>query len=182
MKKITLLSLVMIVSLAFIGCETTSDNANMKVNGNTLNENMGAVVNDNANVMTNKDMMDKDLTREDFDKDKAKYEKEAKDSDSTIGTGANDLWLWTKARTALAGVDELRDSTINVDVANEVVTLKGTVGTKAQSDAAAKAAMVEGAKSVKNELKVDAKDSMTNQMTSPDKDDKMDNANAKSDK
>lgn len=181
MKKITLLSLVLIATLAFIGCETT-DNSNMKVNGNTVKDNTAVVTNDNANVVAPNANMNKELTRGEFDKDKAKYEKEAKDSKSTIGTGANDLWLWTKARTALAGVDDLRDSTINVDVTNDVVTLKGTVGTKAQSDAAAKAAMVDGAKSVKNELKVDAKDSMTNQMTSPDKDEKKMDANkAKSD-
>lgn len=179
MKKITLLSLVLVATLAFIGCETT-DNTNMKVNGNTLNKNTGAVVNDNANVVAPNANSNKELTRDEFDKDKAKYEAEAKEAKSTIGSGANDLWLWTKAKAALAGVDDLRDSTINVDVANDVVTLKGTVGTKAQSDAAAKAAKVDGVKDVKNELKVDAKDSMTNQMTSPDN--KMDANKTKSDK
>ena len=179
MKKITLLSLVLVATMAFIGCETTDNTNGTKMNGNMIANNTAVVKNDNTEMVNT----NKELTRTDFDKDKAKYEKEAKDEKATIGTGANDLWLWTKAKTALAGVDDLRDSTINVDVDNEVVTLKGTVGTKAQSDAAAKAAMVDGAKSVKNELKVDAKDSMTNQMTSPDKDEKMDNTNkAKSDK
>ncbi len=181
MKKITLLSLVLVATMAFIGCETTSNTSGTNLNGNKVANNTAVVTNDNtSNINTN---TNKEMTREDFDKDKAKYEKEAKDSSATIGQGANDLWLWTKAKTALAGVNDLRDSTINVDVANDVVTLKGTVGTKAQSDAAAKAAMVDGVKSVKNELKVDAKDSMTNQMTSPDKDEKMGNTNtAKSDK
>ena len=49
--------------------------------------------------------------------------------------------------------------------------MKGTVGTAAQKDAAVKAAKaIEGVKGVKNELKVDAKDSMTNQATSSDSD------------
>ena len=74
----------------------------------------------------------------------------------------------------LATVDELRDSTINVDVENDVVTLKGTVGSKAEQEAAVKAAKsVDGVKNVKDMLKVDAKDSMTNQATSDsDKDGK----------
>lgn len=176
MKKITLLSLILVATMAFIGCETTDNTNGAKVNGNMIANNTAVVTNDNTDAVNTN--MNKEMTREEFDKDKAKYEKEAKDEKATIGTGVNDLWLWTKARTALAGVDDLRESTINVDVANEVVTLKGTVGTKAQSDAAAKAAMVDGAKSVKNELKVDPKDSMTNQMTSDNsKEDKMDNTN-----
>lgn len=183
MKKITLLTLVMIASLAFVGCESTTENANVKVNGNTLNSNTGALVNENTNVsgMTT----DKELTREEFDKDKAKYEKEAKDESATIGTGANDLWIWTKTRASFATVDDLRDSTINVDVDNAVVTLKGTVGSQAQKDAAIKAAKaIEDVKDVKADaLKVDAKDSLTNQATSSDKDDKAGNTNAaKSDK
>ena len=94
----------------------------------------------------------KEMTREEFDKDKAKYEAEAKESKSTIGQGANDLWIWTKTRTALAGVDELRDSTINVDVTNDVVTLKGTVGTAAEKEAAVKAA--KAIKDVRKTLKM----------------------------
>ncbi len=171
MKKIVLLTFAAIFAMASIGCDTTT-NTNVKVNGNTVANNTAVVVNNNTNVANMKDDKD-DLTREDFDKDKAKYESEAKESKSTIGQGANDLWLWTKTRAALASTDELRDSTINVDVANDVVTLKGTVGTAAQKDAAVKAAKaVEGVKDVKDNLKVDAKDSMTNQATSSDSDSK----------
>ncbi len=66
----------------------------------------------------------------------------------------------------MAATDDLRDSTINVDVNNEVVTLRGTVGTKAQSDrAAAVAKGIEGVKSVTNSLKVNPNDSLTNQTT-----------------
>ena len=170
MKKIVLFSLTAIFSMALVGCDTTS-NTNVKVNGNKVAPNTAVVVNTTPNVNTN---TNKELTREDFDKDKAKYETEAKDEKSTIGKGANDLWLWTKVRSVLATVDELRDSTINVDVENDVVTLKGTVGSKAEQEAAVKAAKsVDGVKNVKDMLKVDAKDSMTNQATSDsDKDGK----------
>ena len=162
MKKIVLSSLTAIFAVALVGCDTTP-NTNVKVNGNTVANNTAVVVNDNTSTMVN---TNKELTRADFDKDKAKYETEAKDEKSTIGTGANDLWLWTKTRAALAGVDELRDSTINVDVENDVVTLRGTVGTAAEKAAAVKAAKgVEDVKDVKDMLKVDAKDSMTNQAT-----------------
>lgn len=171
MKKIVLFSLTAVFAMALVGCDTTS-NTNVKVNGNKVANNTAVVVNDNANSMVNTNMK-KEMTREEFDKDKAKYEAEAKEGKSTIGQGANDLWLWTKTRAALSAVDELRDSTINVDVTNDVVTLKGTVGTAAQKDAAVKAAKgIDGVKDVKDTLKVDAKDSMTNQATSSDSDSK----------
>lgn len=166
MKKIALFSLAAIFAAALVGCETTS-NTNVKVNGNTVNSNTAVVTNTNNSPAVNTKEDKDELTREDFDKDKEKYEKEAKESKSTIGQGANDLWLWTKTRAALAGVDELRDSTINVDVSNDVVTLRGTVATAAQKDAAVKTAKdVDGVKDVKDNLKVDAKDSMTNQAAS----------------
>jgi len=69
----------------------------------------------------------------------------------------NDGWLWVKTRFDLAAADDLRDSTINVDVDNAVVTLSGTVATAAQSTKASQVAKaVEGVKSVKNMLKVSA--------------------------
>ena len=169
MKKIVLSSLVAVVATAFIGCETASNtNTNVKVNGNTVANNTAVVVNSsNSNLTTSNTNSNKAMTREEFDKDKAKYEAEAKESKSTVGTGANDLWIWTKTRAALLATDDLRESTVNVDVTNDVVTLKGTVGTAAQKAKAEEVAKgIEGVKSVTNSLKVDAKDSMTNQATS----------------
>ena len=160
MKKATLLTFVAIFTMALIGCETTPE-----TNSNTatvVNNNANANANTNTNVNANTNA-NKDLTREDFDKDKAKYEKESKDLGSKIGQGANDMWLWTKVRYSLMATDDLRESTINVDVENDVVTLRGTVGTKEQKDMAAKVAQdVEGVKEVKDTLKVDTKDSITN--------------------
>lgn len=172
MRKITLFTVVAILTMAFIGCETTKE----------TNSNKAVVVNNNTNTNTvtpaNTSAEKKEMTREDFDKDKDKYAKEAKDEKSTIGQGTNDLWLWTKTRTALAGVDELRDSTINVDVENDVVTLRGTVGTKSQQENAVKTAKsVEGVKDVKDMLKVEPKDSVTN-MSSDDGKTDADKSNA----
>ena len=57
----------------------------------------------------------------------------------------------------LATTDDLRDSTITVDVDNAVVLLSGTVATQAQKTKAAQVAKgVEGVKRVDNELVVSA--------------------------
>ena len=96
-------------------------------------------------------------TREEYEKDKERYNREAKESGRTVGTGLNDGWLWVKARFDLAAADDLRDSTINVDVDKGVVTLSGTVASAAQKTRAeAVAKSVEGVTGVKNMLKVQA--------------------------
>ena len=113
-----------------------------------------APANTNTNANTN---TRKALTRADYERDKAKYIKEAKDAGRTVGAGLNDGWLWVKTRYELAAADDLRDSTINVDVNNDVVTLNGTVASAAQKTKAETVAKaVEGVKSVKNLLKVAA--------------------------
>src|ERR1700752_856974 len=96
-------------------------------------------------------------TREDYERDKERYQREAKESGRTIGTGLNDGWLWVKTRFDLAAADDLRDSTINVDVDKAVVTLTGTVASAAQKTRAeAVAKSVEGVTGVRNQLKVQA--------------------------
>jgi hyperosmotically inducible protein len=103
------------------------------------------------------------MTKEEYEKNKAACEKDR--GSSTIGSGLNDSWIWFKTRTALATADDLRDSTINVDVVDAVVTLKGTVASAAQKASAEKVAKgIEGVKSVKNELQVRPGDSITNRM------------------
>ena len=179
MKKIIISSFVGVLAFVLIGCDSgTKDsivntNANMNRAMNTMaNQNTIIVTNANANTrMDADDDWDADLTREEYDKDRAKYESRAEKAGSTIGSGANDLWLWTKTRSALATTDDLRDSTINVDVENAVVTLKGTVGSAAQKAAAVKVAKgIEGVTNVKDMLQVKPGDSMTNQAVTDDKD------------
>lgn len=183
MKKITLLTFAIALAFAVVGCETTKEtNSNHAVVTNANNMNATVI---NANVANTNNVtgtgtinFNSNISRADYDKDKDKYESAAKSAGATIGTGADDLWLWTKTRSALATTDDLRDSTINVDVDNGVITLKGTVATKAQLDSAVKVANgIEGKKSVKNELKVSATDSV---MDMDDKNDKSNsNANTK---
>ena len=147
-------------------CGGTANNANnSRANVTNLganNANTGAVVvNANANANTSTNRWHANVTREEYEKNKADYEKDK--GSSTIGQGANDMWLWVKTRASLMSADDLRESTINVDVVNDVVTLKGTVGTAAQKAKAEQVAKgIDGVKSVKNELKVAPNDSMTN--------------------
>lgn len=165
MKKIIILTFVAIFSMALIGCETaTNTNVNVRTNVMNANSNTAVVVNNDSNMVMNTNMssnrMNANMTREEYNKSRADIEKDK--GSSTIGQGANDSWLWFKTRAALttAGV---RESTINVDVVNDVVTLKGTVASKAESDKAASVAKgIEGVKSVTNQLKVAPNDSMTN--------------------
>jgi len=161
MMKFRFAGFIAIVALAisFEGCNpSTNDNANanMMANANTrANTNMAnANYNTNANANSNSK---KAPTREEYEREKERYQREAKQSGRTIGTGLNDGWLWVKTRFDLAAASDLRDSTINVDVENGVVTLTGTVANAAQkAKAEAVAKSVEGVKGVKNLLKVSA--------------------------
>lgn len=109
------------------------------------------------------DCKNSNMTREEYEKNKSKCESEK--GSSSIGQGVDDSWIWFKTRAALATTSDLRDSTINVDVDNAVITLKGTVANAAQKASAEKVAKgIDGQKGVKDQLTVAPKDSMTNQM------------------
>jgi osmotically-inducible protein OsmY len=55
----------------------------------------------------------------------------AKETLSKTGEVITDAWITTKVKAQFIGVDALKDSNINVDTADHVVTLKGTVMTAA---------------------------------------------------
>lgn len=169
MRRLTVLTAAALAAVS-IGCQSAT-NTNVANKPVSNNSNVATVVPNNSNMAANtgsitssgtNTMMNSNVARADYDKDRAKYEMEK--GASTIGNGANDSWIWFKTKSALATTNDLRDSTINVDVANDVITLKGTVGTAAQKASAIAAAKgIEGQKGVKDELKVQAGDSMTNQ-------------------
>ena len=96
-------------------------------------------------------------SKEEYGKDASNYRAEAKNKGESVGDSIEDGWIHLKVRAALAAVNDLRDSTINVDVDKNVVTLRGSVasaaGKKAAEDAAKK---VDGVKSVTNKLEVKA--------------------------
>ena len=152
-------------SIAMSGCGSPTTNTNMNANMRNVNSNTAIVVNSNSNMsnmnMSNSNRMNANVNRADYDKNRADYEKDK--GSSSIGQGANDSWLWFKTRAALATADDLRDSTINVDVANDIVTLRGTVANAAQKASAVKTAKaIEGVKNVTDQLKIAAEDSATN--------------------
>lgn len=79
----------------------------------------------------------------------------AKASGETIGDSLDDAWIHTKIRTKLVGEGELPGGSLNVDVKNNVVTLRGSVETKEQKARAEEIAKnTDGVKSVKNMLTI----------------------------
>jgi hyperosmotically inducible periplasmic protein len=152
-RRITGLIAVAALAVVLPGCDNTANqnttaNRNANANANATATATPAVANTNANS-------NRAPTRAEYEANKERYNREAKESGRKVGTGANDTWLWIKTRFDLAAADDLRDSTINVDVDNDVVTLTGTVASAAQktrAEAVAKA--VEGVKSVRNQLRV----------------------------
>jgi hypothetical protein len=133
--KLAALTISVVITLMLVvGCESArNDNANRS-----------SASNGNANI-----------SRGDFEKQKERFEKEARELGRKIGSGADDLWIWTKTRSALAYTEDLRDSTIDVDVENNVVTLSGTVPTEAQKAKAEQIARsIEGVANVKNEIRI----------------------------
>lgn len=153
---------IALAALAVVpGCNNTA-NENTTTNRNTnVNATATATPTPIANTNSNRAP-----TRSEYEANKERYNREAKESGRKVGTGANDTWLWIKTRFDLAAADDLRDSTINVDVDNDIVTLSGTVASAAQKTRAeAVAKSVEGVKSVRNQLKVQAGNANANANT-----------------
>ena len=143
---------VLCVTIGLSACSSDTDNRN-----GTPTANANRAANVNRAATSNANRGDGQLTREDFDREKDRIAKEAKTLGRKIGNGADDLWIWTKTRAALAAENDLRDSTVDVDVDNNVVTLSGSVATVAQKARAESVARgIVGVKSVSNLLKVGA--------------------------
>jgi osmotically-inducible protein OsmY len=161
---------VFLLGAAFVALSAACDNtANDNVsNANVSNTNRAVNMNTNANTNVNANANTRasynaNISKEEYEKDKERYGREAKGAGETIGQGLEDGWLWVKTKGELATVNDLRDSTINVDVSNAVVTLRGTVANAAQkTKAEATAKGIKGVTSVKDELKIAANDSVTN--------------------
>jgi osmotically-inducible protein OsmY len=161
---------VFLLGAAFVALSAACDNtANDNVsNANVSNTNRAVNMNTNANTNVNANANTRasynaNISKEEYEKDKERYGREAKGAGETIGQGLEDGWLWVKTKGELATVNDLRDSTINVDVSNAVVTLRGTVANATQkTKAETTAKSVKGVTSVKDELKIAANDSVTN--------------------
>lgn len=171
MSRKSLLTLFcgVILSLFSLACETTTN-----TNTNTNNSNQATLsnTNNNANANTNANSNsnsgNKGVTKDDVAKNMEDYKRQAKELGNKVGDGAEDMWIWVKTRASLAAADDLRDSTIGVDVEQNVVTLNGTVATAAQKTLAEKTAKeIEGVKSVKNMLKISASGDSNTNKTAP---------------
>jgi len=157
-------------------CGGTANNSNYNANHSNSVTNLGTN-NANSNIYvtnsnSNSNTWNSNISKEEYEKNRGEYEKK-KGTSETIGQSLEDSWLWFKTKSALATTSDLRDSTINVDVENGVITLKGTVGTAAEKTKAKQVADgIEGKKSVVDQLKVAPNDSMTNTGSSNSKSNK----------
>ena len=156
------------------GCDNTA-NSNATANRNA---NANAIATATATPVVTNTNSNRAPTRAEYEANKERYNREAKESGRKVGTGANDTWLWVKTRFDLAAADDLRDSTINVDVDNDIVTLSGTVASAAQKARAETVAKsVDGVKSVRNQLKVEAGNANANANAKPNASPHKGNAN-----
>jgi osmotically-inducible protein OsmY len=87
-----------------------------------------------------------------------KVGEKTKEGLSKTGEVITDGWITTRVKSKFVGEDLLKDSDINVDTNNHVVTLRGTVmSAAAKARAEAEAKEVEGVHSVVNNLVVGPK-------------------------
>jgi hyperosmotically inducible protein len=107
-------------------------------------------------VTTKIDVKPGEISRTAYTKERAREERGiATGRGETIGDSLDDAWIHTKIVAQLIGNSATPERKINVDVKDNVVTLRGTVETaeqKTEAEQIAKSA--EGVKSVNNQLKV----------------------------
>ena len=162
-RRISGLLGIVALSALVAGCDhAANENRTVNVNANA-NANANANRPADTSTPTVANTNRRAPTREEYERDKERYSREAREQGRTVGTGLNDGWLWVKTRFELAGADDLRDSTINVDVDKGVVTLTGTVASAAQkARAEAVAKSVEDVAGVRNQLRVASDNANTN--------------------
>lgn len=110
----------------------------------------GVVVNDKIEVKP------ADVSRGDYTEEMARDARtKAKDTGDSIGDTLDDAWIHTKITAKLFGNANTPGRKINVDVNNNVVTLRGAVDTAQQKAEAERVAKeTDGVKKVVNQLKV----------------------------
>ena len=97
-----------------------------------------------------------EVSRQDYTPEMARKEVErAKAHKETIGDSIDDAWIHAKIVAKLVGDTDTPARKINVDVKNNMVTLRGTVNTSSEKMEAERVAKdTDGVKSVNNQLKV----------------------------
>ena len=125
MNRKTLAALLVLALVTFAACGDDHANSNHS-NANTARSNANGAARTNANDTADRGI-DWNVDEEGVKNKAAEYRAEAGKLKDNVADNASDLWAWTQVRAALAKVDDLDDSKINVDVENGVVTLRGTV-------------------------------------------------------
>ena len=176
--KIQLAAIGIVSAMAFAACETTpttnanrasnSSNVATVVNSNSTGANANSMspvttTNSNTVVNANHSTINYNGTAKENEASRSSIEAQAKAAGGTIGQGAEDWWLWSKTNAALTTDANLHSSGgMNVDVVNGVITLKGTVPTKADIDEADKIGKsIVGKKGFQNKLTVSANGTST---------------------
>lgn len=138
----------MIVLAATVGI-VACNGANMNVNTNT---------NVNANRATPEatPTVARERSRSDYTAEEARQAREkAKGAGETIGDTLDDAWIHTKIVAKLIANTTTPERNINVDVVDNIVTLRGNVETAEERTEAEKVAKeTEGVKQVKNQIRV----------------------------
>ena len=158
MKNACLLSLVVLLSMAFAACNTET-NTNAGANANS-NSNMG--------LRTEGPPSPTATATPKYTEEQAREEREkAKANKETVGQSLEDAWIHTKIVAKLIGDTKTPERNINVDVVDGAVTLRGQVETaEAKAEAERVAKETDGVKKVTNQLKVvPAKPTNTNTKT-----------------
>jgi hyperosmotically inducible periplasmic protein len=113
----------------------------------------GLVLNDKIEVKP------RELTREEFTRERAsELRGKAKERGDKLGDSIDDAWIHTKLVAKFFSDDDTPGRKINVDVVNNIVTLRGVVDTAEQKAEAERIARnTDGVKRVINQLKVAGK-------------------------
>ena len=98
----------------------------------------------------------REVARSEYTPEQARQEVEkAKSSNETVGSSIDDAWIHAKIVAKLATDSKTPERKINVDVNNNVVTLRGTVDSPEQKQEAERIAReTDGVKQVNNQLRV----------------------------
>ena len=108
-------------------------------------------------IVTDKiDVKPRELSRSDYTAEMAREAREkAKAAGEAVGDSIDDAWIHTKITAQLIGNSQTPARTINVDVVNKVVTLRGTVSNAAAKEEAERIAKeTDGVQRVRNLLRV----------------------------
>ena len=139
--------LILAAALGMAACNEVGTNINTNTNANM-----------NANMATPEvtPAIARERTRSEYTEEEAREERErAKGAGETIGDTLDDAWIHTKIVAKLIANTTTPERKINVDVVNNVVTLRGTVDNAEEKATAERIAKeTEGVTQVRNQLKV----------------------------